>query len=112
MVRRTKKIRKSKRDSGRPQAEIPRPGRFQVQQRMCPTCIYRPDSALDLARLEAQVADPRMPGHFAGYRECHHAPRGSGVCCRGFWQAHRDHFDAGQLAQRLGLVEFVDVDAL
>lgn len=85
---------------------------FNVQRKMCATCIYRPDSSLDLARLEAAVADPRMPGHFAGFRECHHAKRGSGVCCRGFWEAHKDHFDAGQLAQRLGCVVFVDVDVL
>lgn len=85
---------------------------LRVQQRMCATCIYRPDSPLDLKQLEAQISDPRMAGHFKGYRECHHAERGDGVCCRGFWEAHKDHFDAGQLAQRLGLVVFVDVDAL
>ena len=85
---------------------------FQVQQRMCSTCIYRPDSPLNLAHLEAQIADPRMAGHFRGYRECHHATNGSGVCCRGFWERHKDHFDVGQLAQRLGWVEFVDVDVL
>lgn len=84
--------------------------KFEVQQRLCATCIYRPDSSLDIQQLEAAVADPRMEGHFRAYRECHHAKRGSGVCCRGFWEAHKDHFDAGQLAQRLDLVEFVDVD--
>ncbi len=85
---------------------------MKVQRRMCATCIYHPDSPLDIARLEAQIADPRMAGHFSGYRECHHAKRGSGVCCRGFWERHKDHFDLGQLAQRLDLVRFVDVDAL
>lgn len=85
---------------------------FKVQARMCATCIYRPDSTLSIQKLEADVADPRMPGHFSGYRECHHAKRGSGVCCRGFWEAHKDHFDAGQLAQRLGVVRFVDVDVM
>lgn len=83
---------------------------FKVQRKMCATCIYRPDSTLDLQRLEAACADPRMPGHFAKFRECHHAKPRSGVCCRGFWEAHKDHFDAGQLAQRLDCVEFVDVD--
>lgn len=34
------------------------------------------------------------------------------MCCRGFWEAHKDAFPAGQIAQRLGLVEFVDVDTL
>lgn len=85
---------------------------MKVQQRMCSSCIYRPDSPLDLAKLEAQVADPLMTGYFKGFRECHHAKKGSGVCCRGFWEAHKDDFTAGQLAQRLGLVQFVDVDVL
>ena len=85
-------------------------GTFQVQARLCATCIYRPDSTLNLAALEDAVRDPYVG--FKGYRECHHAQRGSGVCCRGFWEAHRDEFAAGQIAQRLDLVEMVDVDVL
>jgi hypothetical protein len=76
---------------------------------MCATCIYRPDSRLNLAKLENDVRDPRMAGHFKGCRICHHS---KDVVCRGFWEAHKDHFDAGQVAQRLGIVEFVDVDTL
>jgi len=83
---------------------------LKVQRRQCATCIYRPDSSLNLADLEQQIADPRMRGHFRGFRACHHAKRD--VCCRGFWNRHRDHFDAGQIAQRLKLVAFVDVDKL
>jgi hypothetical protein len=87
-----------------------RPSVFRVQKRLCASCIYRPDTSLDLSKLEADIADPNMAGHFKGFRECHKAPRGSAICCRGFWEKHRDHFDAGQLAQRLNLVELVDVD--
>jgi hypothetical protein len=86
--------------------------RFQVQKHQCDSCIYRPQSSLDIAKLEAQIADPYMTGFFTGYRECHHAKRGSGVCCAGFWKRHSDSFTAGQLAQRLGYVEFVAVDTL
>ena len=45
-------------------------------------------------------------------RECHHAKRGSGVCCRGFWDRHADDFQAGQIAQRLNLIEYVKEDIL
>lgn len=83
---------------------------FEVQSRMCDSCIYRPDSSLDIRRLEAQIADPRMKGFFVKYRACHHASNKRGVCCRGFWNTHKDHFTAGQLAQRLNLVSFVHVD--
>lgn len=82
---------------------------FKVQRRMCATCIYRPESNLDIRKLEADVADKRMPGYFKGHRVCHHS---ADVCCRGFWEKHKDAFTAGQLAQRLNFVEFVDVDTL
>ena len=82
-------------------------GTFRVQRRRCSSCIYRRDSLLDIEKLEDEVRDPKMG--FAGYRACHHA-RGGEVCCRGFWDRHRDEFQAGQIAQRLGLVEFVTVD--
>jgi hypothetical protein len=84
-------------------------GGFLVQRKMCPTCIYRKDSRLDIKHLEAQVADGY--GGFKGYRECHHAKRGSKVCCAGFWKRHKDRFAIGQIAQRLGLVRYVTVDA-
>lgn len=83
---------------------------FQVQNKQCSTCIYRKDSTLDIKKLEAQVADKH--GGFKGYRECHHAKRGSKVCCRGFWNRHKDKFQAGQIAQRLHLVDFVEIDVM
>lgn len=82
-------------------------GGFRVQAKRCATCIYRKDSLLDLRKLEAQVADPRMAGFFKGYRVCHYS---ANACCRGFWDHHRDKFAAGQIAQRLGLVVFVTDD--
>lgn len=85
---------------------------LQVQTKQCRTCIYRPGLGWNIASLEAQIADPHLAGHFAGYRECHHAVRGSGVVCRGFWNRHKDQFDLGQLAQRLDAVEFVTIDSL
>jgi hypothetical protein len=78
---------------------------FKVQRKMCATCIYRSDSPLNLAKLEDDVRDPYVG--FKGHRICHHS---KDVCCRGFWEAHKDEFAAGQIAQRLGVVRFVDVD--
>lgn len=77
---------------------------LRVQSKQCATCIYRRDSPLDLRALEAQVADPFMPGHFAGFRICHHS---DDAACRGFWNRHRDACTPMQIAHRLGLVEFV-----
>lgn len=83
---------------------------FKVQEKPCSTCIYRKDSPLDIKSLEKQAADGF--GGFKKFRECHHAERGSQVCCRGFWNRHKNKFQMGQIAQRLNLVEFVTVDSM
>lgn len=80
---------------------------FKVQATPCATCIYRKDSPLDIQKLENDVRD-RYVG-FSGHRICHHS---EDVCCRGFWDRHKDHFNMGRIAQRLGMVEFVEVDTL
>ena len=80
---------------------------FLVQSNMCETCIYRKKSPLDITKLENDVRDKHMG--FKGHRICHHSKN---VCCFGFWKRHKDNFPIGQIAQRLGAVEFVDVDVL
>ena len=78
---------------------------FKVMDRQCLTCIYRKDSPLDIKKLESQVTDKH--GGFKGYRICHHS---EDVCCRGFWNRHKDKFPLGQIAQRLNAVEFISMD--
>lgn len=82
-------------------------GGFEVQKKQCSTCIYRKNSSLDLKQLEDAIRDNY--GGFNGFRVCHHS---KDVCCRGFWNKHKDKFAAGQIAQRLGLVKFVAVDTI
>jgi hypothetical protein len=79
---------------------------FPVMARPCKTCIYRKDSPLDLAKLENDVRDPHMG--FKGFRVCHSQKRNGKACCRGFWNRHKWEFAAGQIAQRLGLVAYVE----
>lgn len=83
---------------------------FKVQKNACSTCIYRKDSPLSIRKLERDIAG-WTKGEFSGYRICHHAGD-QDVCCRGFWNKHKDHFNLGRIAQRLGAVEFVNVDDL
>lgn len=80
---------------------------LKVQRRQCATCIYRPASPLDLEKLEAEIADPQMPGYFTGHRICHHT---EDAVCAGFWARYKDRFTLGQLAQRLGWVRLVTED--
>ena len=82
-----------------------RPAGFVVRRTRCASCIYRKDSPLDLERLEAEVRDPY--GGFWNHRTCHHT---RAACCRGFWNRHKDGFQAGQVAQRFGLVIETDED--
>jgi hypothetical protein len=80
---------------------------LRVQSKKCATCIYRKDSPLDLAKLEGAIADKH--GGFTGHRICHHS---EDAVCAGFWRKHKDKFQLGQVAQRLGWVEKVDDDTL
>lgn len=77
---------------------------FKVQTKQCPTCIYLLNSPLNLDILEGEIRDG---DGFKSYRICHHS---HDVCCRGFWDRHKDKFQLGRIAQRLGLVQFVSVD--
>ena len=77
-----------------------------VRKTQCNTCIYRPDSPLDIEKLEDECKDRH--GFFVDYRVCHKHEDGSGVCCRGFWNEHRDDATPTQIAHRLGLVEFTN----
>jgi hypothetical protein len=76
---------------------------FKVRETQCETCIYRKDSPLDLRKLEDQVRDKYVG--FKGHRICHHS---KDLCCRGFWNRHKDEFQMGQIAQRLNMVEFTN----
>lgn len=85
---------------------------FLVQKRCCRTCIYRPETHFDIEHLENQVREKARAttiDFFAGYRVCHHS---KDACCQGFWSRHKDKFQLGQLAQRLGLVRFVNEDII
>ena len=80
---------------------------FQVMAEACKTCIYRKDSPLDLEILEDQVRGGSTG--FDGFRICHNH---DSACCRGFWNAHRDDFNIGRIAQRLNAVVFVEASKL
>lgn len=80
---------------------------FRVQRSMCATCIFRPDSPLDVERLLSDISDPH--GGFRGHRICHHS---ADACCAGFWVRHKNEFPMGQIAQRLKMVSMVDDDVL
>lgn len=84
---------------------------LRVQRKTCATCIFTHSMWREgqLETLLDEIRDPRMAGFFTSFRVCHHS---RDAVCAGFWARHRDDFQAGQLAQRLNLVEFVHDDTL
>jgi hypothetical protein len=83
--------------------------KLRVQRVPCDTCIFRKESPLDLKALLDAVRDFSVPGflYFKGHRICHHS---TDAVCSTFWTKFRDKFTLGQIAQRLGVVEYVDDD--
>lgn len=88
---------------------IPPGNCLRVQKDQCKSCIFRADSSLDLKKLLDDVRDFTVPGFlfFKGYRVCHYS---EDAVCAGFWQSFKDRFALGQIAQRLGLVKYVQDD--
>ena len=80
------------------------PGNFLVRATPCESCIYQCRDPKFLKRLERQVSDGN--GGFRTYRSCHHHASGF-VCCRGFWNRHKNEFRLGQIAQMLDVVKEV-----
>lgn len=85
--------------------------KLRVQVAPCSTCIFRKDSPLDLKRLLGAVREKNRFGFefFKGHRVCHHS---HDAVCYGFWAKYRDKFQLGQIAQRLGIVEYVNDDTI
>jgi hypothetical protein len=83
---------------------------FAVMAQQCSTCIYRKSwVGTPIEVLEDQVREThRGATGFKGHRICHSQKRGGKACCRGFWNKHRNEFVAGQIAQRLDLVVYVE----
>lgn len=80
--------------------------KLRVQREKCETCIFG-RSVLELGPLLDEVRDPHVRGYFRSWRVCHHS---RDAVCQGFWEAYKDKFDVGQVAQRLNLVKYVSDD--
>ena len=73
---------------------------MRIRERQCSTCIYRPDSVLNLPALEAEIRDRH--GHFHKARACHSADwPATDVICAGFAARHGDDCTPVQIVRRL-----------
>ena len=79
---------------------------FLVRKTACATCIYKMPW-WNVKKLEADVTN--ASGFLDGHRICHEGGTVENqLCCRGFWNRHKDYFPMGQLCQRLELVVETD----
>lgn len=85
-------------------------GFVHVMAKQCKTCVFRPGNRMDLepGRLEQMIRDATaaescIPCHKTTYD--HHPQE---AVCRGFFLRHKTQ--PLQVAERLGLIEEVDVD--
>ena len=83
---------------------VARNGRLYVQAEMCSSCIFRPGNlmALRSGRLKDMVAQVQRD---QGCIPCHQTLDGDNAVCRG--QFDKVKTQPLQVAERLGLVEFV-----
>jgi len=84
-----------------------RDGKIHVCEQLCATCVFRPGNLMRLqpGRLalmvaEAKANDSAIICHSTLYREDN-----DNAVCRGFYDRH--HTAPLQLAERMGLIEFV-----
>lgn len=78
---------------------------FKVMKERCAECLYGRDKIVSDARRRQILRDlARKDNHFI----CHKATiAGLDICCRGDWDA-RGGGQLGRIADRLGVVEFVE----
>lgn len=95
-----------------PSAIDPATGCMRVLSRLCDTCITYPDDRMLLGeRRQEFIDEARVRGT---YVVCHDTGTYSphpGAVCRGFFNRHWRETAALRLAQRLGLVVFVEPPA-
>lgn len=83
-----------------------RDGRIHVCRRMCSTCIFRPGNLMHLrpGRVDEMVSEAVAAESTI---VCHSTLDGDNAACRGFYDRHRT--STLQIAERMGVIEFVDV---
>lgn len=89
-----------------------RDGKVHVCQEMCSTCVFRPGNLMKLqpGRLREMIAEACRND---GCIPCHqtlksYGSQGGNACCRGFFDRYPTQ--PLQIAERIGLIEYVLVD--
>ncbi len=78
---------------------------MKIQKTKCNQCLFSKNRIVDAKRAAEVIRDALGKDT---YFNCHKAKiKGADVCCRGFWDAHKDNFNLGRIAQRLNVIKEV-----
>lgn len=80
---------------------------MRVQKTKCNQCLFTKNRVVS-EEVAAKIIKTALKKDT--YFNCHKTQvKGlkSNVCCKGFWDAHKNNFNLGRVAQRLGIVEKV-----
>lgn len=82
---------------------------FKVQRKKCDQCLFTDARIVSESRMKDVVQDCLDKDTFF---VCHktqvHALKES-VCCRGYWDEYKNQFNLGRIAQRLGVVDEIEL---
>lgn len=82
---------------------------FQVQAEKCNQCLFSKDKIVGDKRRSNLIKKTLQNDT---YFVCHKGSinKQHSLCCRGFWDAFKDQFNLGRIAQRLGGPKFVKIE--
>ncbi len=90
-----------------------RDGKVHVGVRKCSTCIFRPGNLMHLqeGRTDGMAADAVAAGSVIVCHKTLYQEKDEHAVCRGFFDVHKNDVQALQLAERLGILEEVELDS-
>ena len=74
---------------------------FRVKTQQCNQCLFSDNKIVNDARKEEVLRTTLKKDSFF---VCH---KTDDVCCKGYWDSHKNDFTVGQIAQRLNLIKEV-----
>jgi hypothetical protein len=85
---------------------------LKVQKKRCNECLFGDNFVVSCEERRDEVIRDALAKD--SYFVCHKSSisnkkKDEDVCCRGYWDAHKDDFNLGRIAQRLGGPYFMTV---
>lgn len=83
---------------------------MKVQKTKCNQCLFTKNKIVSGDRARSIVKEALQNDTFFGCHKTQLKGLKSDVCCKGFWDSHKNNFKLGRLAQWAGAVQEVVID--